>query len=86
MAQKVTKGTHGNPYRTLIAPLCAALTRAVRCVNVTDSTPTPDVRRRTRFPLGLCSTELFGESDEKPFRPADVAEPIRVFIPDNLAH
>ena len=31
------------------------------------------------------SAEFLGESDEKPFRPADVAEPIRVFIPDDLA-
>jgi hypothetical protein len=27
-----------------------------------------------------------GESDEKPFGPADVAEPIRVLIPDYVAH
>ena len=26
-----------------------------------------------------------GESDEKPFRPTDVAEPIRVFVLDDLA-
>src|SRR5206468_3343089 len=32
------------------------------------------------------SVEFLGESDEKPFRPADVAEPIRVFILDNFAH
>ena len=32
------------------------------------------------------SAELLGESDEKPFRPADVAEPIRVFILDHFAH
>ena len=32
------------------------------------------------------SAELLGESDEEPFRPADVAEPIRVFIPDDLAY
>jgi hypothetical protein len=31
------------------------------------------------------SAELLGESDEKSFRPADVAEQIRVFIPDDLA-
>ncbi len=31
------------------------------------------------------SAEFFGESDEKPFRPADVAEPIRVFILDYFA-
>jgi hypothetical protein len=32
------------------------------------------------------SVEFPGESDEKPFRPADVAEPIRVLIPDYVAH
>src|SRR6478752_4959848 len=32
------------------------------------------------------SAEFLGESDEKPFRPADVAEPIRVFIPDYVAY
>jgi hypothetical protein len=30
--------------------------------------------------------EFLGESDEKPFRPADVAEPIRVLIPDYVAY
>jgi hypothetical protein len=34
----------------------------------------------------LRSSEFLGESDEKPFRPADVAEPIRVFILDYFAH
>jgi hypothetical protein len=34
----------------------------------------------------LRSVELLGESDEKPFRPADVAEPIRVLILDYFAH
>ena len=32
------------------------------------------------------SAEFLGESDEKPFRSADVAEPIRVFIPNYLAY
>jgi hypothetical protein len=32
------------------------------------------------------SVEFLGESDEKPFRPADVAEPIGVLIPDYAAH
>src|ERR1700722_778675 len=32
------------------------------------------------------SAEFLGESDEKPLRPADVAEPVRVFIPDHFAH
>src|SRR5882672_10248876 len=34
----------------------------------------------------LPSAEFLGESDEKPFRPADVAEPIRVFILDYVAY
>jgi hypothetical protein len=34
----------------------------------------------------LHSAEFLGESDEKPFRPADVAEPIRVFILDYFAY
>jgi len=34
----------------------------------------------------LRSPEFLGESDEKPFRPADVAEPIRVFILDYFAY
>ena len=34
----------------------------------------------------LLSAEFLGESDEKPFRPANVAEPIRVFILDYFAH
>jgi hypothetical protein len=37
----------------------------------------------------LRSAEFLGESEEKPFRPADgadVAEPIRVFIPDYFAY
>ena len=33
----------------------------------------------------LRSSEFLGESDEKPFGPADVAEPIRVFILDYFA-
>src|SRR5687767_10101243 len=32
------------------------------------------------------SAECLGESDEKPLRRADVAEPIRVFIPDHFAY
>ena len=31
------------------------------------------------------SAEFLGESDEKPFRPADIAEPVRVFIRDYFA-
>src|SRR5690349_17982771 len=31
------------------------------------------------------STEFFGEPDEKPFRPADVAEPISVVVLDDFA-
>ena len=32
------------------------------------------------------SAKFLGEPDEKPFRPADVAKPIRVLILDNLAY
>jgi hypothetical protein len=32
------------------------------------------------------SAKFLGESDEKPFRPADIAEPIRVFILDYFAY
>lgn len=32
------------------------------------------------------SAEFLGESDEKSFRPADVAKPIRVFILDHFAY
>ena len=32
------------------------------------------------------TSEFLGESDEKPFRAADVAESIRVFILNNFAH
>ncbi len=31
------------------------------------------------------SAEFLGESEEKPFRPADVAEPIHVLILDDFA-
>ena len=34
----------------------------------------------------LRSAEFLGESDENPFRPADVAESIRVFILDYFAY
>ena len=30
--------------------------------------------------------EFFGEADEKPFRPADVAEPINVLVLDYFAY
>jgi len=35
---------------------------------------------------GFASAEFLGECDEKPFRPSDIAEPIRVFIPDRFAY
>jgi hypothetical protein len=49
-------------------------------------------RERFRFPDGgrvrspRRSAEFLGESDEKPLRPADVAEPIGVSIPDHFAY
>ena len=38
------------------------------------------------FVFVLRSAEFLGESDEKSFRPTDVAEPIRVFILDYFAY
>ena len=34
----------------------------------------------------LRSAEFLGKSDEKPFRPTDVAESIRVFVLDDFAY
>ena len=36
--------------------------------------------------LVLSSAEFLGESDEKPLRPTDIAEPIRVFVLDYFAY
>ena len=41
---------------------------------------------RVSKPSASHSVEFLGEADEKPFRPADVAEPIRVLIPDYFAY
>ena len=41
--------------------------------------------RASAFVLVSRSAEFLGESDEEPFRPADIAEPIRVFILDYFA-
>lgn len=47
-------------------------------------------RARWHWSLFAClrirSAEFLGESDEEPFRPTDVAEPIRVFILDYFAY
>src|SRR5262249_39843303 len=37
-------------------------------------------------PVKFRSAEFLGESDKKPFRSADVAEPIRVFVLDDVAY
>ena len=38
-------------------------------------------------PLVICAqSEFLGKSDEQPFRPANVAEPIRVFILNYFAN
>lgn len=36
--------------------------------------------------VALCLTEFLGEPDQNPFRPADIAEPIRVLIPNDFAY
>jgi len=49
----------------------------------------PEVDRNVSPPrVGsvLGSAEFLGKSDEQPFRPADVAEPIRVFVLDYVAY
>ena len=43
------------------------------------------VRMRAHCVVVRRSAEFLGESDEKSFRPADVAESIRVFIQDYFA-
>ena len=51
------------------------------------------LHRRVRVPavgpggtFVLRSAQFLGESDKTPFRPADVAQPIRVFILDYFAY
>ena len=45
-----------------------------------------DIGHSSPFVLVLRSAEFLGESDEKPFGPTDVAQPIRVFILDYFAY
>jgi hypothetical protein len=45
-----------------------------------------DIGRPSSLSSYLRSAEFLGEFDEKPSRPADVAEPIRVFILDDFAY
>ena len=42
--------------------------------------------RSLRLAALRASAELLRESDEEPFRPADIAEPIRVFVLDHVAY
>ena len=52
----------------------------------TRSSRSSTTRPRLRSARSKRSAEFLGESDEKPFRPADVAEPICVFILDDFAY
>lgn len=45
-----------------------------------------DIGDSPPFVFVLRSTEYLGESDEKPFRPTEVTEPIRVLILDDFAY
>jgi hypothetical protein len=45
-----------------------------------------DIGHSSPFAFVLHSAKFLGESDEKPFRSTDVAEPIRVFILDYFAY
>ena len=65
---------------TPASPIQAHLTPPA--AHVATCPPIPQARAM----LLSSSAEFLGESDEKPFRPADVAEPIRVFILDYFAY
>ncbi len=45
-----------------------------------------NIGQSSPFVFVLRSVEFLGESDEKPFRPTDVAEPICVFVLDDFAY
>jgi hypothetical protein len=55
---------------------------------VTSDKSTDEDRYGSTFesPGASRSVKFLGEADEKPFRPADVAEPIRVLILDYFAY
>src|SRR5262249_27153349 len=77
--------TRKNLHQTHAAPIA---TNAVKLVSKSVASQDAGSRvecRRTAFVVAV-SAELLGESDEKSFRPADVAEPIRVSVLDNFAH
>jgi hypothetical protein len=57
----------------------------VKWIPAKDLSGYPTIGTRGRL-CGLDSGKFLGESDEKPFRPADVAESIGVFIPDDIAY
>jgi len=64
--------------RTLTQSLITAAARAVKRTAAWTSS------RFTKRPPGRHSPEFLGESDEKPFTPADVAKPVSVFVLDYL--
>jgi hypothetical protein len=51
-----------------------------------DSATAGPLRLRKEEGCALGSRDLLRESDEKPFRAADVAKPIRVLIPDDFPY
>ncbi len=54
--------------------------------SIADDKPRTDPVQLSNSRAPSRSVEFLGESDEKPFRPADVAKPIRVLIPDYFAY
>ena len=75
----------------LLQLLCSPAGHSVLLLGVAVKIPLPTIHSATESGglsdvFVLRSSEFLGESDEKPFRPADVAEPIRVFILDYVAY
>ena len=75
---------HGQSSRELVPGLVP--TNALVAVASEKPTSEDSVRLSFEWPGASRSVEFLGESDEKPFRPADVAEPIRILIPDYFAY
>ncbi len=64
----------------LVLPLHA------RSASISQHWPRTDPVQLSNSRVPSRSVEFLGESDEKPFRPADVAKPIRALIPDYFAY
>src|SRR5258707_11334798 len=86
-AARKTRGQDG--FAVLLS--CRALSSPTTCRFIPAHSELPTIRTVAESGdlsdvFVLRSAEFLGESDEEPFRPADVAEPIRVFILDYFAY